>query len=144
MSGIKIQIQGLDKLQKKLGKLPETLINEVDAEMGALASDYVQRSNAAVPVDTGRLKGATEMERIGPMKWEITNNVFYAPYVEFGTISFVSVPPELTAYAAQFKGKGIIKSGGMKPRPFFFNHLPWARTEINKRLQHSVQMALNK
>lgn len=143
-TGIKIQLQGLEKLQKKLGKLPETLVHEVDAEMGALANEYVNRVVAATPVDTGRLKGATEFEKVADMKYEITNNVHYAPYVEFGTVSFVSVPAELQAYAAQFKGQGLVKNGGIRARPFFFSHLPWARTQLNKNLSESVKRALNK
>ena len=44
----------------------------------------------------------------------------YSAYVEFGTITKVSVPPELAEYAMQFKGKGKRKNGGMPARPFLY------------------------
>lgn len=143
-SGITIQVQGLAQLQKKMGKLPEVLKDQLDAEMSAVSQDYEDRVVAATPVDTGRLKGGTSVKKIAVLHYEIVNNVFYAPYVEFGTVSFVSVPAELQAYAMQFKGQGIIKNGGMRARPFFFPHIPWAQGELNKNLAAAVKVALNK
>lgn len=143
-NGITIQVQGLAQLQKKMGKLPEVLVDELDAEMSSVALDYVGRVVAATPVDTGRLKGATTVKQIKVLHYEIVNNVFYAAYVEWGTVSYVSVPAELTAYAAQFKGQGLIKNGGMRARPFFFPHLPWAQVELNKQLAATVKRALSK
>lgn len=45
--------------------------------------------------------------------------VRYAPYVEFGTGDFVSVPSNLTDYALQFKGRGLRKVNN-RARPYFF------------------------
>lgn len=142
--GVTIQVQGLAQLQKKMGKLPEVVKSEIDAEMSALAVEYEGRVVAATPVDTGRLKGATTAKKVAVLHYEIVNNVHYAPYVEWGTVTMVSVPAELQSYAAQFKGQGIIKNGGMRPRPFFFVHMPWAQTELVKKLKIALQRGLNK
>lgn len=141
--GITIQVQGLAQLQRRMGRLPDVVKQELDAEMSALSVDYEGRVVGATPVDTGRLKGGTTVKKIAVLHYEIVNNVFYAPYVEWGTVSFVSVPPELQSYAAQFKGQGIIKNGGMKPRPFFFVHIPWATSELNKNMATALRRALN-
>jgi hypothetical protein len=143
-SGITIQVDGLKALQKKLGRLPQTLTEELDAEMSGVAVQYVNKVVAATPVDTGRLKGGTSWEKVAVLHYEIINNVEYAPYVEWGTVSYVSVPAELTAYAAQFKGNGLVKNGGMRPRPFFFIHIPWATQELNKQMATALKRALNK
>jgi len=62
----------------------------------------------------------------------VWTNVEYAPYVEFGTITKVDVPIELTEYALQFKGRGIRKRGGMKARPFLY---PAFTAEVPKYLR---------
>jgi hypothetical protein len=147
-SGISIQVQGLAQLQKKMGKLPEVLVDQLDAEMSAVGDEYVDRVTAAITsagaIDEGRLKGGTSKKRMAVLHYEIVNNVFYAAYVEWGTVSYVSVPAELQAYAMQFKGQGIIKNGGMRARPFFFPHIPWAIGELNKQLAAAVKVALSK
>lgn len=142
--GVTIQVEGLAKLQKKYGKMPKVLVDELDADMSALAVNYVERVVAATPRDTGQLAGATTQKKIAVLHYEIVNNKFYAPYVEWGTVSFVSVPAELQAYAAQFKGQGLVKNGGMRPLPFFFPHIPWATQQLNKQMATALKRALNK
>jgi hypothetical protein len=144
-NGVKIEVQGLEKIIKKLGSIPEGVKKEVDAEMAATANNFVNRAVAAVPVgETGFLKSKISSERLAPMSYEIVSGATYSAYVEFGTITRVKVPSELTAYAMQFKGRGIRKSGGLHPRPFFFPQLPIARTEFNRNLDEVVKRVLSK
>jgi len=140
--GIRIEVTGLDKLIKKFGSLPQNIVKEVDGELAALSVEYVNRAVADVPVDTGVLKNGITFKRISEMNYEVVSNAHYSAYVEFGTIKFVNVPAELAAYAAQFKGRGIKKEGGMPARPFFFKHLPWAENEINQNLKQVVKRAM--
>src|SRR5687767_1345393 len=87
--GVTIQVEGLAKLQKKLGQLPKEVVNEFDVALSSVALEYVGRINEAVPIDTGRLKGGTSLpHKVAVLHYEITNNVEYAPYVEWGTVSF--------------------------------------------------------
>jgi HK97 gp10 family phage protein len=143
-SGVRLEVEGLDKLIKKMGKLPQHVVNEVDAEMDGVARGYVNKAVAAAPVDTGYLKNGITFTRLSPMNFEIVSSAPYSAYVEFGTITMVSVPAELTSYAAQFKGKGIKKTGGMPARPFFFVQVPWAQVELNKHLKEVVKRAMAK
>jgi hypothetical protein len=144
-NGVRIEVQGLERLIKKFGSIPQNVKKEIDAEMAATANNYVNRAVAAVPVgETGFLKSKITSEPLGPMNYEIVSGATYSAYVEFGTITRVKVPGELTAYAMQFKGKGIRKSGGLYPRPFFFPQLPIARAEFNKNLDEVVKRVLSK
>jgi hypothetical protein len=78
------------------------------------------------------------------MSYEIVSGANYSAYVEFGTIDHVSVPAGIEDYAMQFKGKGIIKHGGVHPRPFFFPQLPIAQEAVKKNVQPLVAEALRK
>lgn len=140
-NGVPVQVEGLDRLIKKMGSLPENVKNEVDAELADTANSFVNRAVNAAPVDTGFLKNGITFERIGVMNYEVTSHAPYSAYVEFGTITMVSVPAELTSYASQFKGKGIKKTGGMPARPFFFVQVPWAQAQLNKNLKEVVKRA---
>lgn len=140
--GVSIQVEGLDKLIKKFGKIPEPVSKEVDAELASTANEFVNRAVAAVPVDTGFLRNGITFSKVSELNYEVVSGAKYSAYVEFGTIRFVNVPSDLVTYAAQFKGKGIRKTGGMSPRPFFFPQLPIARAELNKNLKQVVVRAL--
>lgn len=102
--GVSIQVEGLDRLKKKLGAIPENVKAEVDAEMAAVANEFVNRAVEAAPVDVGFLKGQITFNRIGEMDYEIVSGANYSAYIEFGTKSKVQIPAGLTSYAAQFKG----------------------------------------
>lgn len=58
--------------------------------------------------DEGRLNASIRPKFAAPGKLtgEVIVGVHYAPYIEFGTKSRVSVPAELKSYAEQFRGKG--------------------------------------
>jgi hypothetical protein len=137
--GVTIEIQGLKELQKKLGTMPKHLVDETDAEMAAAANGFVNRAVEAVRVDTGFLRNSITFSRLAEMNYEVVAGARYAAYVEFGTITRVSVPADLVQYAAQFKGRGLRKSGGMAARPFFFPQLPIARAELNKNLKQMME-----
>jgi hypothetical protein len=33
---------------------------------------------------------------------------------------------------------------GITPHPFFFKHIPWAQSELNRNMKEAVRLALNK
>lgn len=99
-----LEIEGLEKLQQKLNKLPAKITKLIDLEIDAGAKEINAGQLRLVPVDEGRLKQSLSVAKTKNLEREIVTNAFYAPYIEFGTKSQVSVPSELTAFAAQFKG----------------------------------------
>jgi hypothetical protein len=54
--------------------------------------------------------------------------------LEWGTITRVSVPDDLQAEALLYKGKGLRKTGGVYPHPFFFKQRPLAKKAIEDRI----------
>lgn len=66
-------------------------------------------------------------------------NVKYAPYVEFGTGTRVSVPGDVKEYAIQFKGAGLRKVNN-RAQPYFFPALRLSTKEMFAKLK---QMGFN-
>lgn len=169
---ISIQVQGLDKLVKKLGAIPDAVSQEIDAEMAAVMNEFINRAVQDAPVDQGVLKNEITMSRNGLMDYTGVSSANWSAFVEFGTRNRVQVPGEYSDYAAQFKGsstgssksffdsikdwvkrKGIdegaafpifisILRQGTRPHPYFFKQLPQAQADINKNLQGVVKRAL--
>ena len=61
-------------------------------------------------------------------------NVKYAPYVEFGTGTRVSVPGDVKDYAIQFKGAGLRKVNN-RAQPYFFPALRLSTKEMFAKLR---------
>lgn len=120
MAKFTVTLQGFKELEKRLKDAPKKLQNEVDAVLEDGAKAWVQKAKRDAPADLAALRSAIVYENIGKHSYEIQANKHYAPYVEFGTISKVSVPAGLESYAMQFKGKGIRTTGGITPVPYFF------------------------
>lgn len=139
--GVKVEVRGVDILLRGLDQYSENAQKIVQAEV----RDWAERTEADakrdVPVDTGALKnsirsvlganGLTWIVKVGG-----TNNVDYAPYIVFGTGSYVDEAflqqYGLVTYAAQFKGAGI-KQVNLPMRDFLYRN---ARTEFEKTFQN--------
>lgn len=141
---ISIQVEGLDAIRKKFKMIPVDLAEEVDTELHAAALDFETKAANAAPVDLGLLRNAVKSQRIGTMHYEIVSGAPYSAYVEFGTISRVSVPTDLVEFAAQFKGKGLRKTGGIFPKPFFFKQRGPVMDALMKKLNPAIKKALSK
>jgi len=141
---VKVNLIGFKELEAKLKKAPDNIKKEVGAEIqlgGQLLVNMAKRSLASgmLKHPTGQLEGSIAKVPIGQtadLHCEVTVGKLYAPYIEWGTITKVRVPSELASYAAQFKGRGLRKNGGISPRPFFFKHIPAVRKEILQNLEN--------
>lgn len=140
--GVSIEIEGLDKLIKKLGAVPNALKLEIDAELDQSARGFMTNAAQAAPVDTGFLRNQITFAKLGEMSYEVVSGARYSGFLEWGTITRVRVPAELQAYASQFKGKGLRKTGGIAPHPFFFIQIPKAQADLNKNLNKVIESAL--
>ena len=129
-----VEIKGLTELQARLEKLPAEIKMEANAILEKGAQIFVRNAQRDAPVNFGFLRQRiTYMPRpVTNLLVEMVSGAEYSAYMEWGTITRVKVPPELAAYAIQFKGKGIRKTGGIHPRPFFFKQLPLAKAEIER------------
>lgn len=131
---IKIELNGYKELSRKLGRLADEFEAEVDAEVEDVAKMFVSDAELTAQAqgifDQGRLIADIRHTRLGPMAFNIVSGVHYSAYHEWGTITHVRVPAELASYAAMFKGRGIKKTGGIYPRPFFFIQMPKAQARM--------------
>lgn len=107
---VSVKISGNTAIIKRLQTLPKQAETLMADEVEATTSAIHQAADSRVPVDTGRLKGSltSDVVKTGTkIVGEVGTNVGYAPYIEFGTRSNVSIPPGLESYAAQFRGRGV-------------------------------------
>lgn len=132
--GLTFDIRGYDDLRKALDKKIESLTADIDAELSASAITMNEKQIAYTPVDTGRLRGANNVDISKPLEKTLSNNVEYAPYIEFGTGGLVTIPPGLEDIAGQFKGAGIRKIN-RRAQPFFFRAFFEEKGEMIKRLR---------
>jgi hypothetical protein len=108
MAALSFQIKGFDELQKKITALPKELQEEVVGEIQAWGYDVNAEQIGLISQQNIQDLGALQQNTKAVPKQngvELISNVYYAPYVEFGTGAKVKVPAELNDYANQFRGK---------------------------------------
>lgn len=104
---IKVNVIGLDNLKTRINSASQELKTDVDAELQAAAFDFValaKRDVASQGGDRGTLLRSISQSKEGIMSYVVSANVFYAPFIEFGTKSKFNPYPGTEEYASQFKG----------------------------------------
>jgi len=106
---ITFKLDGVQNAINRLAKAGGDIAEEVDMELadGAnlIRSTAVKNVKANISNTTGKLSGGMFAEKVGPLRYSVGNNVFYAPYIEFGTGGKVSVPEQLREEAAKIKAR---------------------------------------
>lgn len=144
-ASVKINKADLAKLNKKLAQLQKFSKQELSNEIGRGAMEIVGRAKQSAAKDTGALRQSINSEASGKGV-AVYANANYAPYIEFGTGSQVSLSDmkELgipDAYAAQFKGKGI-RDVNLPARPFFFSSARVGFNNMLKRVDKKLKKLL--
>ena len=144
-AGVKINQADLVKLNKKLAMLQKFSKQELSNEIGRGAMEIVGRAKQSAAKDTGALRQSINSESSGKGV-DVFANANYAPYIEFGTGSQVSLADmkELgipDSYAAQFKGKGI-REVNLPARPFFFSSARVGFNNMLKRIDKKLKKLL--
>ena len=136
-----VDIKGMNELVAKLEKLPEQVKGESNGILQRGAEVFVLNAKRDAAKNFGFLTGQISFypNPVKNLSVTLTSGALYSPYVEWGTITRVKVPAELQPYAIQFKGRGIRKTGGMFPRPFFFKQLPLAKATIEKGFESMLK-----
>ena len=129
-------------------KIAEDISDEMSTAFQEWGKETVNdiRSNPNFPFDTGKLNrsvNGTFQTTDKGVKYTIGTDVHYAPYQEFGTIlrfdaSYTS-QNGLTGYASQFKGAGIVKTGGIPARRYFFGPVRRNFEELIKTLNTIIR-----
>jgi HK97 gp10 family phage protein len=139
---VKVEVKGLRELQAKLSSLEPKVSTEVRGVVENGAKVMVRNAKRDAPVNFGVLRNEISYYPTSTGKtigFEVVSGARYSAYVEWGTITKVSVPAELQAYALEFKGRGLRKNGGMFPRPFFFKQIPVAKSQIEKGITEIIK-----
>jgi phage gpG-like protein len=140
---IKLNQSDLNNLNRKIAFFKGFDKKVLSTELGRTALDIAREAKKSVAVDTGGLKQSITPEISGKTISVVVNKK-YAPYIEFGTGSTVSLDDMLqlgipSSYAMQFKGKGI-REVNLPARPFLFSS---ARKEL-RNLMNRLTKRINK
>jgi phage gpG-like protein len=140
---IKLNQSDLNNLNRKIAFFKGFDKKVLSTELGRTALDIAREAKKSVAVDTGDLKQSITPEISGKTVSVVVNKK-YAPYIEFGTGSTVSLDDMLqlgipSSYAMQFKGKGI-REVNLPARPFLFSS---ARKEL-RNLMNRLTKRINK
>ena len=106
MIAFKVNNREINKAIEKIKNLEKSVVTETDKKIEKAARRIESSAKAAVPVYMGRLRSSIDV-RGKKLQREIYTQVYYAPYVEFGTKSKVDIPAGLESYAMSFKGKKV-------------------------------------
>ena len=147
------KVQGLDRLKKKLAKLPQSVKAEMRVAIATGAEEVVALAKSLCPVDDGDLrdsigwtwgeppKGSMTLGRIGDVAaakagagliatiYAGDSKAFYARFVEFGTAPHIN--------RGRFAGT---QHPGTAAQAFFFP----AYRAVRKRIRGRVTRAVNK
>ena len=129
-----VKIEGFREFRAKLDNLPKQTRQVVGCIVVDAANEWARLAKRSAPRNKiiglgGRLVGSITARQTGELSAEVSANVKYAPYVEWGTGAKVSVPADLAKYAIQFKGSRQV--AGQRPQPYFFIHAPLITKSVN-------------
>lgn len=114
--GVNVVFDGADALISGFKGMASSVEEDIAIEVEAGVQDIRNDSMRLIPVDTGRARNSISAAANG-LKGEVSVNVDYAGYLEWGTGGSVDVPEGWEQMASKWKGKGI-KQMNMPPRPF--------------------------
>lgn len=104
---IKTNVIGIEGLKARLATASAKVKTEVNAELRGAAMEFVagaKKDLAAQGGNKGQLLRSIAYKPDGEMAYEISANVFYAPYIEFGTKKKFDPYPGTEQFAAQYRG----------------------------------------
>jgi HK97 gp10 family phage protein len=140
---ILFKIEGLDALIKRIGTLAPKIAKEVAMEVNASALAIQSKARRDVVVDNGILRNSIQLKEINKgdkIIYTVGSALRYAPYVEFGTGGFVSVPAGYEDFAMQFKGKKGFKIN-LRPRPYLIPAFESEISVLRKNIQNVIKNA---
>lgn len=127
MANLTLNFKGLQALEKKLGALPEDLLEEIDGEIEKTCQTVVGKQKSAAPINDGALRAMNDYKQESLGSWVIFNNAAHSVYTEFGTGTKVKIPSELGAVASEaYQRAKLAPKSGVK---FFDAILDWVKNK---------------
>jgi hypothetical protein len=106
-----LNIKNLDSLMTEIMNYPKEMERVVNNDFQNFGQKTRDDAVELAPIDEGHLRGAMAFA-VTNLSVSVSNNMLYAPYIEFGTKKYAeyqvaTLPPDWQEYAATFKGKGV-------------------------------------
>jgi HK97 gp10 family phage protein len=105
MAKITVSIKGMNEAINAMKLKGEKVKAQVDAELQASAQIIVNNAVRDAPTDESRLRQSISYSKQGEMSYKVVADVFYAPYIEWGTKRRIKIPSDQQEIAAQYKGR---------------------------------------
>lgn len=169
-----VTVNGIPELVAKLARISNESKRMASAIVQSTADTMVADIKINAPADLGQLRQSAGKDSINDgMGATVFVAAAYAAFVEFGTGTFVSVPPELAELASQFQGVGLgswedfklaiqgwasrhgidqkfvyvimlqILHNGIKPQPFFYPAYMKAVATLKPKLELALRQYLS-
>jgi hypothetical protein len=100
-----LKLMGVEKVIADIKDVNSELNAKIDAEIDAQAQTIATKAKRKAPANFSELRNSIGTEKVSNLKYTVFANAYHAPYIEFGTVKKVSVPPELNEVAAAVKGR---------------------------------------
>lgn len=142
MDRVTLDMVNLADVFKDLDKLDVKIQAEVRDEMNASALTIQSSAKRSAPVDLGFLRNSIYLKEDSKKKeivFTVGAKAKYAPYIEFGTGTEVTVPAGYEELAILFKGKNPAKIN-IRPQPFL---IPAFENEKPKLIERITKLIKN-
>lgn len=135
-----IQIQGMDALLARLKNIPGKVTGAVKAKLADGARSIAAEAKQRAPADQSILRNEIGASPLDYLHYQVFSGAEYSPFVEFGTLSKVSIPAGLEDYAAQFKAGGYSEPSGLSFKEAIFE---WCRRHsIDEKLWYAIYVSI--
>ena len=134
-----MNVFGIDKLIGELKNYSEKVYINIDNAMQESARNVQRQAIMDAPSDMSTLRRSIQVKPIKEETWsgyEIFSLLPYAPYVEFGTGTRVTIPTGYEEYAMQFKGQKEIV--GMNAQPYLIPNFEMEKANLMANLKKIV------
>ena len=137
MDSVTFDMQNLSDVFKDLNKLDIKIQAEVRNEMNASALTILSSAKRSAPVDLNFLRNSIYLKEESKKKqiiFTVGAKAKYAPYIEFGTGTEVTIPVGYEELAKVFKGKNKAKVN-IRPQPFLIPSFEVEKPKLIERIK---------
>lgn len=141
MDNVTFSMQNLSDVFKDLDKLDVKIQAEIRNEMNASALTIQSSAKRLAPVDLGFLRNSIYLKEESKDKeliFTVGARAKYAPYIEFGTGTEVTVPAGYEDLAIVFKGKNAAKIN-IRPQPFLIPSFEAEKPKLIERIKKLLE-----
>ena len=134
-----MNVFGIDKLIGELKNYSEKVYTNIDNAMQESARNVQRQAIMDAPSDMSTLRRSIQVKPIKEETWsgyEIFSLLPYAPYVEFGTGTRVTIPTGYEEYAMQFKGQKEIV--GMNAQPYLIPNFEMEKMALIENMKKII------